>query len=422
MSSSVSNGPQKVPVLSTSNKRGSLDELGQDGDGKKYVKMTEKLTQPDPTSPTQSFTKSTEALSQMGASFFLRSNYVPLLADQKHRAFPSSSSSSNPDSRSLSFRKILPLPMGRPPLVVPKDFMGSSSSSISKNMAEETASPGSPRSPVANISQRKVPKAPVHLSYNRARYDECLFLKKLTALSSQIATARVNRQPLELEISPGHIVKVRDIQEIGRGDNSIAYTCLDETNTTYVMKVLSPRLNGAGQIEDPRAIVSKFANQLRRYAQYMAIASLKPHIAKHFNLDPYVESAQMMIDSVSYMDDKEEVLEEELRGFVMQNIACPVHFCEYVPDAFPAAETCEPSAPSSAWSQLKNIFQLMEDHNVAIDLSRSNTRTDNGFVKVVDLFEITEDLVSTLYPKLIRTFVPDQKAGFLRPTPRSAVS
>ncbi len=158
--------------------------------------------------------------------------------------------------------------------------------------------------------------------------------------------------------------------------------------------------------DDPRDLMSRAGNQLRRYAEYAEIPFLNVHTAPHANFDPLLPEVSGLLQIIDD-DDRGDAFRE----FLMKR-PYPVSFVPFIADPLPA----DWDAASPIWKQVQTLFRVAHRNGVAIDARRSNLRVEKGQVLLTDLFELNEDRPATLYRELFATLVPNGRRHLLDPT------
>lgn len=236
--------------------------------------------------------------------------------------------------------------------------------------------------------------------YDREIYECCSFYQRSIEINSRIERALEQKTPFHLNVTPLKLVVIDKIEELGRGQNSVAYKCKvrgqEEPMVLKLFKIETMK-------KDPKDALLKFALQLYHYTLYMKNQELKPFIAKFENLDYYVEGMQGFLAEHEPFDPDNSLHSNRLVAWVMDNIHCPAHLVEFVPNAFPEESIFSLEDPS--WKQLRQLFQYSKD--VPMDLSRSNVGiTEEGRLKLFDIFEFPEDIPSSLVNTNLKTFLP----------------
>lgn len=268
---------------------------------------------------------------------------------------------------------------------------------------------------LASPSTPKPPSTPAVVKYNRLPWDQCSFLQqslfyRKILLENAGAQKQGPIQPFTIPIDAHRRATVHSIQQLQGGHNSIVFKCelSGDLRGTYVLKLINGPLKEtpAGDFyEDPRDVMARAGNQLRRYAEYAEIPYLLAHTAPHANFDPLLS---LVSDLLKIKDDDDRG--DAFRDFLKEH-PYPVSFVPFIADPLPV--DYDPSCP--IWKQVQALFRVAHRSGVAIDARRSNLRVAEGRVLLTDLFELNEELPSVLYPELLATLVPNQKRSLLDP-------
>lgn len=233
-------------------------------------------------------------------------------------------------------------------------------------------------------------------SYKREPYLACTFYRRTVEINRRVQQAIEHKKPFHLQVTPLKLVIIDDIEELGRGQNSVAYRCTVRGKGEMVLKLLN------FDNDDPKKVLLKFARQLYHYTLYMRNAELKPFIANHENLDYYVSSMEKYLASNPDTDPDRSLGMNGLLEWLMNNVHYPAHLVEFVPNKFPTEDSFFLSYP--LWKQLHKLFQF--SNTVLMDLSIGNVGVKKGQVKLFDLFELEEPSAAAIFKKNLLTFLP----------------
>lgn len=269
---------------------------------------------------------------------------------------------------------------------------------------------------LASPSTPKPPAAPAVIKYNRLLWDQSPFLRhslqyRKTLIQYAEAQKRGPIQPFTIPIDAQRWATVHSIKQLQGGHNSIVFKCelTGDLNGVYVLKLINGPLKEtpAGSLyEDPRDVMTRAGNQLRRYAEYAEIPFLNSHTAPHANFDPLLAEASPLL-KIKDDDDRGDAFRE----FLMKR-PYPVCFVPYIPNPLPV----EWDSSSSIWKQVQTLFRVAHRNSVAVDARRSNLRVDEkGRVLLTDLFELNEEFPTVLYRELFATLVPPGQRPLLDP-------
>lgn len=269
---------------------------------------------------------------------------------------------------------------------------------------------------LASPSTPKTPAAPVVVKYNRLPWDQSPFLQsslqyRKSLLQFAEAQKRGPIQPFTIPIDAHRFARVHSIKQLQGGHNSIVFKCelSGDLQGVYVLKLITGPLKEtpAGHLyEDPRDVMTRAGNQLRRYAEYAEIPYLSAHTAPHANFDPLLAEAHPLL-KIKDDDDRGDAF----RGFLVKS-PYPVCFVPFISNPLPV----EWNPSSSIWKQVQTLFRVAHRNGVAIDARRSNLRVDEkGRVFLTDLFELNEELPAVLYRELLATLVPPEQRPLLDP-------
>ncbi len=269
---------------------------------------------------------------------------------------------------------------------------------------------------LASPSTPKPPAAPAVIKYNRLPWDQSPFLQRSlqyrkTLLQYAEAQKQGPIQPFTIPIDAQRFARVHSIKQLQGGHNSIVFKCelSGDLEGVYVLKLITGPLKEtpAGNLyEDPRDVMTRAGNQLRRYAEYARIPYLSAHTAPHANFDPLLAETSPLLN-IKDDDDRGDAFRE----FLMK-CPHPVCFVPFISNPLPVE--WDPS--SSIWKQVQTLFRVAHRNNVAVDARRSNLRVDEkGRVLLTDLFELNEELPTVLYRELFATLLPPGQRHLLDP-------
>ena len=269
---------------------------------------------------------------------------------------------------------------------------------------------------LASPSTPKPPAAPAVIKYNRLPWDQSPFLRhslqyRKTLLQYAEAQKQGPIKPFTIPIDAKRWATVHSIKQLQGGNNSIVFKCelSGDLQGAYVLKLITGPLKEtpAGNLyEDPRDVMTRAGNQLRRYAEYAEIPFLNSHTAPHANFDPLLTEVAHLLQ----IEDEDE-RGDAFREFLM-NRPYPVCFVPYIPNPLPV----DWDSSSSVWKQVQTLFRVAHRNGVAVDARRSNLRVDEkGRVLLTDLFELNEEFPQVLYRELIATLVPDKQGRLIDP-------